>query len=222
MRLFAVDPGIATGWARADLDLELLRRYGGDIAKLVMMGGLLWEAGEDNALSGRWKGADPYKMDRHELYYAERMSASRLWERMEGVSGMRGDGDEGGLRGAEGAELEEGWPWSEEAAIGWEGGGCDLLVIEDFTVYAGKAGEVAAGGAVPLAPVRVGSMLAMAAEIGVIEVQYQMASMAKTTVTDERLKRWDLWTVGSAHARDATRHLVTYVRRMSSSLGGAR
>ena len=179
--VIAVDPGVSTGWSVGWVDTDELRESGGDLAKLLTVGGLVWEAGEDNALGpdGRFEGADPYRMPREELYVAERESAARVWEVMDEV-------------------------------------GPDLLVIEDFTVYGGKAQEVASGGAVPLAPVRVGSALAFAAELGVMDVAYQMASLAKTTVTNERLKRWGLWTKGSAHARDATRHLATYMRRYST------
>lgn len=186
MRVFAIDPGISTGWASAVVDVSVLRSYGGDAAALREMRHLVWEAGTDLAMNvdGRSDGmllgeADPYKMERSALYAAERASAARLWERLDAF-------------------------------------GADVLVVEDFTVYAGKAGEVSSGGAVPLAPVRVGSMLALAAELAVMDVEYQMASMAKTTVTDERLKRWGFWTKGSDHARDATRHLLTYLRRYAA------
>jgi len=185
LTIFAIDPGISTGWARGSLDLVEFRKIGGDVERLVESGAMSWEAGEDLALSG-----DPYRMDRHELYAAERASAARLWGLMEGGPGTG-------------------------ANLGDLASPADRLVIEDFTVYGGKANEVSAGGAVPLAPVRVGSMLAFAAELAVMDVTYQMASMAKTTVTNERLKRWGLWTKGSEHARDATRHLVTYVRRLA-------
>ena len=89
-------------------------------------------------------------------------------------------------------------------------------MIEDFTVYGDKAQAVVAGGAVPLSPLRIGSMIALAAELAAVEVRYQMASLAKTTVTDDRLRRWGLWAKGSSHARDAIRHAVTYLRRYSA------
>lgn len=198
MRVFAVDPGISTGWATAVIDVRALKRRGGDVSRLTREGYLDWEAGTDCAMNvdgvrdaavidaavrvnvaGGKVVADPYGMERRDLYAAERASAARLWGRLDTFE-------------------------------------ADVLVVEDFTVYAGKAGEVSSGGAVPLAPVRVGSMLALAAELAVMDVEYQMASMAKTTVTDERLKRWGFWTKGSDHARDATRHLLTYLRRYAA------
>jgi hypothetical protein len=42
----------------------------------------------------------------------------------------------------------------------------------------------------------------------------QQPSDAKSTVTDDRLKRWGMWTVGQQHARDATRHLILFLRKV--------
>lgn len=44
-------------------------------------------------------------------------------------------------------------------------------------------------------------------------VEWQQASAAKGTVTDERLKRMGLWVRGEEHTRDALRHLVLCARR---------
>jgi hypothetical protein len=46
-----------------------------------------------------------------------------------------------------------------------------------------------------------------------VELTLQSPSNAKTTVTNERLKRWGLWSVGEQHARDATRHLILWLRK---------
>jgi hypothetical protein len=45
----------------------------------------------------------------------------------------------------------------------------------------------------------------------------QQASMAKTTATDERLKRADLYFPGMPHATDAARHAMTFLRRARQS-----
>ena len=37
-------------------------------------------------------------------------------------------------------------------------------------------------------------------------IHYQMATTAKTFVTDERLKQWGFWQEGMRHSRDAIRH----------------
>lgn len=44
----------------------------------------------------------------------------------------------------------------------------------------------------------------------------QSPADAKTVVTDDRLKRWGLWTKGQQHARDATRHGILFLRRARS------
>lgn len=41
----------------------------------------------------------------------------------------------------------------------------------------------------------------------------QKAALAKTTVTNDRLKRWGLWVPGQRHARDGIRHCITFNRR---------
>lgn len=41
----------------------------------------------------------------------------------------------------------------------------------------------------------------------------QQPSLAKVTASDERLKSWGLYRPGSEHARDATRHAITFARR---------
>lgn len=45
-------------------------------------------------------------------------------------------------------------------------------------------------------------------------IKWRQASQAKTYATDARLKLWGLWTVGSAHQRDAWRHLASEVNEV--------
>lgn len=47
----------------------------------------------------------------------------------------------------------------------------------------------------------------------------QSPADAKTAVTDERLRVWDLWTPGPDHARDATRHAILHLRKVRSGPG---
>jgi len=47
----------------------------------------------------------------------------------------------------------------------------------------------------------------------------QQPAMAKTTATDERLKAWGLYRPGEEHARDATRHCITFARRVKDQRG---
>lgn len=41
----------------------------------------------------------------------------------------------------------------------------------------------------------------------------QNASLAMSTVTDERQKSWGFWVPGKQHARDAVKHAVTFLKR---------
>lgn len=51
-----------------------------------------------------------------------------------------------------------------------------------------------------------------------IEVLYQSPSEAKSVVTDDRLRRWGLWQVGSTHRRDACRHMALRLRIIAEEL----
>jgi hypothetical protein len=51
---------------------------------------------------------------------------------------------------------------------------------------------------------------------GPVVSAWQTPSLAKTTVTDKRLKKLGLWVPGRDHERDALRHLVLYMRQTSS------
>jgi hypothetical protein len=46
------------------------------------------------------------------------------------------------------------------------------------------------------------------------DIAWQQPSNAKTLATDARLKSYGLWTPGSTHKRDATRHLVLRVDKL--------
>jgi hypothetical protein len=72
-----------------------------------------------------------------------------------------------------------------------------------------------------LSPVRVGAMIQFAIQIGRMANAtgpfWQMPGLAKSTATDERLQKWGLYRSGQEHARDATRHAITFVRRAKAS-----
>jgi hypothetical protein len=68
----------------------------------------------------------------------------------------------------------------------------------------------------PLSPVRIGAMLDLLLHQRMIAdatLHFQSRTLAFTTVTDERLKRWGLWVKGSDHVRAALRHAITALRR---------
>lgn len=49
-----------------------------------------------------------------------------------------------------------------------------------------------------------------------VGVEVQMASPAKKTITDARLRLWGLWAPGKDHGRDAQRHGLLFLRSFSS------
>lgn len=85
--------------------------------------------------------------------------------------------------------------------------GC-AVVREDFTLRTQNKDKSV------LSPVRLG--------FGIDHIMYkrgrqiftQEPSLAKVTATDDRLKSWGLYRPGSEHARDATRHAITFARRL--------
>ena len=94
----------------------------------------------------------------------------------------------------------------------------DVLVIEDFELRKLlKSRDL-------LSPVRVGHKLDYAiynrnrrqypAVHSEIKIEWQMPALAMTTATDDRLKLWGLYNPGKEHARDGSRHVVTFARRM--------
>ena len=98
----------------------------------------------------------------------------------------------------------------------------ELIVIEDFVLRGGRQHSSARAG---LSPDRVQAIIhalllvdagGEAADRVLLngQVLWLTASMAKTTITDERLKHMGLWIPGKRHARDALRHAITGYRKV--------
>lgn len=64
-----------------------------------------------------------------------------------------------------------------------------------------------------LSPVRVTNQLTMLLWLKDRQWILQQPSLAKTTINDETLKGFNLYNKGQDHANDATRHLLTFLRR---------
>jgi hypothetical protein len=93
-----------------------------------------------------------------------------------------------------------------------------LIVTEDYDLGGNRVTGSAAENDI-VSPIRVGAALWHAVECGHADnavMTFQGRTIAMTTATDDRLKKWGLYDVGSAHKRDGTRHAVTMVRRISS------
>jgi hypothetical protein len=93
------------------------------------------------------------------------------------------------------------------------------IVCEDFDV----SKLVTTDAEVLYSPVRIAAMIRMCMALAAVPsytpmfgdalLVMQSRGMAKSTATDERLRAWGLWTKGSDHERDATRHAITALRR---------
>ncbi len=67
-----------------------------------------------------------------------------------------------------------------------------------------------------LSPVRVTNQLGMLLWLKDRQWLLQQPSLAKSTIDDSRLKGAGLYNAGQPHANDATRHALTFLRRMNS------
>lgn len=93
-----------------------------------------------------------------------------------------------------------------------------LIVAEDFDLGGNRLAGAASEADVAT-PIRFNGALAYAVSSGQAEhsiLVFQGRTLAFTTATDDRLKKWDMWDVGSDHKRAATRHAITMIRRISS------
>jgi hypothetical protein len=84
------------------------------------------------------------------------------------------------------------------------------VVIEDFTLRKFTRDREL------LAPVRIGAKIEYGMFVDRRKVNWQQPALAKTTLTDERLKALGLWAQMSPHTRDSIRHALTYLRRVKS------
>lgn len=99
-------------------------------------------------------------------------------------------------------DLFEQWPGS-------------ALLIEDFILRVSSADRSL------LSPVRITAHIEALVQaprlregLPDLPIFKQTPEMAMSTATDERLKRWGLYRPGEQHARDATRHAITFIRKM--------
>lgn len=79
----------------------------------------------------------------------------------------------------------------------------DFIVYEDYKVYSNKLDRHSFS---PVFTVRLIGAIETFAQMNNIPTHKQMASTAKSFVTDEKLKQWGFWETGKKHGRDAIRH----------------
>lgn len=184
----AFDPGVSTGWSTWCIDrVTLLDDSEVSIGRRLRTA--KWEAGE----------------------FSRRAVAQRLKENPTDAVAAEALG--GGV---------EAWDsYTADLMVGmcratWERHEVDpeldvfVVVQEDFILQTRDAARHT------LAPVRVNAAFDYALrpkpEVGLHKVKF-LASEAKTTVTDARLKRWDLYVPGPDHVRDAMRHGILFMRK---------
>jgi hypothetical protein len=90
------------------------------------------------------------------------------------------------------------------------------MVIEDFIL------RTLSGGRELLAPVRVTSAIEQDLYGSPFSIIKQQPAMAMSTMTDLRLKEQGLWLPGLPHANDATRHVLTWLRRKKALLAAGK
>ena len=98
------------------------------------------------------------------------------------------------------------------------------LVIEDFVLRRRQAGGATGDlTSIWVAAALCGSLVSPSGSEGSevwppdpFSVYWQQPSSAKSLATNERLKLWDLYEVGSEHKRDAWRHVALRVNRILS------
>jgi len=85
------------------------------------------------------------------------------------------------------------------------------IAMEDFALRTQVTSRVV------LAPVRVASKIHFCVQTGLAGTvtgwEWQMPALAMETMPDNRLEKAGLWTEGSEHIRDASRHAMTLIRR---------
>lgn len=84
-----------------------------------------------------------------------------------------------------------------------------FFIYEDFILRPGKNHSSDRSG---LSPVRIVAHIQGALSNKSVNYLPQQPALAKGSFTNERLRRFGLWTVGKEHGRDATRHLALAVR----------
>jgi hypothetical protein len=210
--IIAVDPGGTTGWAVWQVHPEALS----DPEILILENIQYWEHGQIDCGSSRGNAGNSnagsaveiLQQEAGQLLSGERIEQVDFGENSFAIQGsdVLGISTRGESAGAsELLQLVEGWPGA-------------AIVVEDFILRQYNQGRDL------LSPVRVMEKFEFGLWVmGRDEQSFrQQPSMAKSTVTDERLKRWGYYRRdgGMNHARDADRHAITFLRRCSEGKAG--
>ena len=208
--IITIDPGSTTGWAVWQVHPEALS----DPEIKILDNVQYWEHGETDCGAKRGNAGTSSAKSAVEILEDE---AGQL------LSGESIDVDDEGTFAIQGADVLGVSTSGESAGVsellqlveGWPGA---AVLMEDFILRKFDQGRDI------LVPIRV--MAALDFGLWVLgrddQVFRQQPSMAKTTVTDERLQRWGFYRRegGLKHARDADRHAITFLRRCSQGKAG--
>lgn len=210
--IIAVDPGETTGWSVWQVHPEALS----DPEVMILENVQYWQHGEIDCGAKRGNAGDSSAVSSVEILEAEAgqlMGGERIEDPTFGgevqsiqgsdVLGISTTGESAGV--SELLSLIETWPGA-------------AVVTEDFILRKFDQGRDI------LAPVRVMEKFEFGLWVLGRDKQSfrQQPSMAKTTVTDQRLKNWGFYRRdgGLRHARDADRHAITFLRRCSQGKAG--
>lgn len=112
-------------------------------------------------------------------------------------------------------ELANAWDF---LSLGWKMD-VDVVVLESFILFPDRQHTPDPSA---VTPVRIISMVEAYNDVirrgmmdsmdDALPIIYQTPSQ-KSVITDERLRRWGLWTPGKTHKNDAMRHLLVFARK---------
>lgn len=213
--IFAVDPGVSTGWSALKVPVRLLGQgtVARTLARCRYLGGTIRRS-VPVAPSG---GGGSYSST-DSRHVSDILGIARqvydLWM-PEWVECRKCDG-----RG--GPEGFDGYVGDACRSCEGDGGGWDTEHPENFSfVFVLEGFDLRNESMDPslLAPVRVNSILLdRLAQAGSSQrVFFQSPSDGKVSVTDDRLRRWGFWEGKTPHERDATRHAILMLRRFAAS-----
>lgn len=203
--IFAIDPGVTSGWSALKVPVGLLSALG--VTRTLAR--CRWRHGQ--ILRSGWaENLGPLSIRRSDSHHASLLlSQARtihsdwVWDGWYEVEGSVEDKAEGDYYDAENDIV-----WSQERE-----GDVFVMVSEGFGLRLMSMDPAL------LAPERINSILVdrLVQSESETPLFFQLPSEAMTTVTDARLLRWAMYDPGSGvHARDADRHAILFLRNFAA------
>jgi hypothetical protein len=206
--VFCVDPGGTSGWCfglfEVSSSISVTRSIEDAVARCHVKFGQVetnpvWTGGGSLGSGSFTVRSSPTES----LYELERRAVGELYRRMAGAN----DWVERHSSKCVGSDAS-----SRPVPLA----GLTHIVCEDFILN--RMGSDRA----LLSPVRLNTGLynILASGDSEVDCDWHLQSPSdKSVVTDEQLKSLDLWFKGQQHARDAARHMVLFLRRLTASVG---